>query len=97
MTNNTVSYVALPPGSATVRLALVKVGIECFGYDTVRTTLFPIIRSMKLRIRPPENVAFSHHVLRAYKIEERQGYVQVNEAPITREMAHAEGPMTVYL
>ena len=85
------------PGPATVRLALVKVALECFGYDEVREKLFPTIRSMSIRIRPPERVAISPHVLRAYKLEERRGNIQVNEAPILREMAHAEGPMTLYL
>ena len=93
----TVASITPAPGPATVRLALIKVGIEYFGYDIVRTTLFPTIRSMQVRIRPPESVALSSHVLRAYKTEEQQGRIQVNEAPIIREMAHAEGSMTVYL
>ena len=97
MSSMTTASITPAPGPATVRLALVKVGIEYFGHDEVRETLFPIIRSMSIRIRPPEKVAISTHVLHAYKSEERQGRVQVNEAPIIREMAHAEGPMTVYL
>jgi hypothetical protein len=97
MSSMTSATITPAPGPATVRLALVKVGIECFGYDEVRQRLFPIIRSMSIRIRPPEKVALSPHILHAYKTEERQGRVQVREAPIIREMAHAEGPMTVYL
>ncbi len=97
MSSMTTASITPAPGPATVRLALVKVGIECFGYDEVRETLFPIVRSMNIRIRPPEKVALSPHVLHAYKTEERRGIVQVNEAPITREMAHAEGSMTVYV
>jgi hypothetical protein len=97
MSSMMVASITPAPGPATVRLALVKVGIECLGYEVVRKTLFPIIRSMTIRIRPPEKVAFSSQVLHAYKMEEKQGHVHVNEAPITREMAHAEGPLTVYL
>lgn len=83
------------PGPATIRLALVRVGIELLGWDQTRDVLFPRIRSMRVRVRPPEQVAFSYHVLHAYKVEEGRG--EMGESVIYREMAHAQGPMTIYI
>lgn len=81
-----------------MRLALIKTGIECYGLDTVRDELFPILRSMAVRVRPPERVAISQHLLRGYKwVEEKAKRGVVQESIIVREMAHAGGPMTVYL
>jgi len=89
------SALALPaPGPATVRLALIRTGIEAFGVEYVQSTLFPHICAMPIHIRPPERVALTSHVLRAYKVEED---TQVSEAPIFREMVHAQGPVSVYL
>ncbi len=90
------SALALPaPGPATVRLALIRTGIEAFGVEYVQSDLFPHIRAMPIHIRPPERVALTPHVLRAYKVEEKTQ--ETNEAPIFREMVHAQGPVTVYL
>ena len=90
------SALALPaPGPATVRLALIRTGIEAFGVEYVQSDLFPHIRAMPIHIRPPERVALTSHVLRAYKVEEKTR--ETSEAPITREVAHAEGLMTIYL
>ncbi len=47
------------PGPATVRLALIRVGIEAFGGEITREELFPLLRSAAVRIRPPERVAIS--------------------------------------
>ncbi len=58
------------PGPATVRLALIRTGIECFGLDAVREELFPVLRSAPVRVRPPERVAISQQVLRGYKWSE---------------------------
>jgi len=85
------------PGPATVRLALIRVGIEVFGRDIVRDTLFPWIRAASLFIRPPERVAISGQMLRAYKVVEKKGHVSYQESVVYRQMAHAEGTMTVYL
>jgi hypothetical protein len=86
------------PGPATVRLALIKTGIECDGLDTVRDELYPILRSAPVRVRPPERVAISQHLLRGYKwSEDRAKRRTVQESIMVREMAHASGPMTVYL
>ena len=86
------------PGPATVRLALIKTGIECFGIDAVRDELFPIVRSAPVRVRPPERVAISQQVLRGYKWSEDKARRRiVQESIMVREMAHASGPMTVYL
>ena len=89
---------ALPaPGPATVRLALIRTGIEVFGFEYVRDELFPQIRAMGIRIRPPERVALTPQVLHAYKVDEQAGRTQVSIAPISREVAHAFGPLTVYI
>jgi hypothetical protein len=86
------------PGPATVRLALIKTGIACFGLEVVRDQLFPILRSAAVRVRPPERVAISQQVLRAYKwSEDKKQRKIVQESIIVREMAHASGPMTVFL
>src|SRR5713226_5802206 len=89
------ALVSPAPGPATVRLALIRVGIEVFGIEYVQSVLFPHICAMPIHIRPPERVAFTSHVLRAYKVEEKTQ--ETNEAPISREVAHAEGLMTIYL
>jgi len=85
-------------GPATVRLALIRVGIELFGVDSVRKELFPILRSATVRIRPPERVAISQQQIRGYKWSEaRHKRETIQESIIVREMAHAAGPMTVFL
>ncbi len=90
------SALALPaPGPATVRLALIRTGIEVFGVEYVQSVLFPHICAMPIHIRPPERVALTSHVLRAYKVEDKTQ--ETNEAPIVREMVHAQGSVTVYL
>jgi hypothetical protein len=85
------------PGPATVHLALIRASIELFGRDVVRDSLFPWIRVARVLIRPPERVAISGQMLRAYKAGEDKGRVAIGESVIYREMAHAEGAMTVYL
>lgn len=92
------SALALPaPGPATVRLALIRTGIEVFGLKYVRDELFPQIRTMGIQIRPPEWVALTPQVLQAYKVDEQAQGTQINAAPISREFAHASGPLTVYI
>ncbi|MBU0492754.1 MAG: hypothetical protein KKA73_22335 [Chloroflexi bacterium] len=94
------SALALPgPGPATVRLALVRTGIELFGLEYTRDTLFPVIRAANVRVRPPERVALSMQLVRAYKgtTGGRRGGVQLVESPTYREMAHAAGCLTVYI
>ena len=92
------SVQALPaPGPATVRLALIRTGIEVFGLEYTRDALFPSIRTMEIRIRPPEQVALTAQVLHAFKVDEQTGGTQYSTAPISREVAHASGPLTVYI
>ena len=63
-----------------------------------RPELFPILRSATVRIRPPERVAISQQQIRGYKWSEaRQKREPIQESIIVREMAHAAGPMTVFL
>ncbi len=83
------------PGPATVRLALIRTGIEVFGLDYVQTVLFPHLRALPLHIRPPERVALTPQIVRAYKVEEKTQ--EITEAPVSREMAHAAGDFSIYL
>ena len=69
-----------------MRLTLIRTGIEVFGLDYVRDELFPHIRAMEIRIRPPERVALSAQVLHAFKVDERAGGTQYSTAPISREV-----------
>jgi hypothetical protein len=85
---------ALPaPGPATVRLALIRTAIEVFGINQMEAIFFPHLRAMPIHIRPPERVAITSHTLHAYKEDD----TRVSQAPILREMAHAQGPISIYL
>lgn len=86
------------PGPATVRLALIRTGIEYLGIDIVREEVFPALCTVPIRIRPPERVGISAHRLRVYKWEKsgsKGGKMQ--ESVAVREVAHSSGAMTVYL
>ena len=91
------ALVSPAPGPATVRLALIRTGLEIFGRDVVRDPLFPWIRAAPVLVRPPERVALSEQVLRAYKADVEKGRVSFGESVVYRQMAHAQGTMTVYL
>jgi hypothetical protein len=96
--SSTSSALAMPaPGPATVRLALIRTGIELFGIDYTRDELFPVIRSAEIRVRPPERVAFSTQIIRAYKGSAAGANGRLDESPVYREAAHATGPMTIYI
>ncbi len=87
------------PGPGTVRLALIRTAIELFGLEFVREELFPSICSLRVLIKPPERVAITPHRIRALKWEaggkgERD---RIQESVVVREIAHAQGPMTLYL
>ena len=91
---------AMPaPGPATVRLALLRTGIEYVGWDVMRDELFPTICSMTVLIRPPERVAFSQHRVQAYKWtgKKTRNYSPLQESVVVREMAHARNAMTLFL
>jgi hypothetical protein len=92
------SALALPtPEPSTVRLAIIRSGIELFGIEDTRKHVFPTIRSMSMYIRPPEHVAFSNHLLRASKDVERSHKTRSGSRIMYREIAHATGVMTVYI
>lgn len=91
------AQVAPGPGPATVRLALIKVGCELFGSTYVQQMLFPVLRAAPVRVRPPERVALSQHVQRMYKGRSNEQAVQLVESLGYREVAHAQGLLTVYL
>jgi len=80
-----------------VRLALIRTGLEIFGRDVVRDSLFPWIRAASVFIRPPEGVALSEQVLRAYKADMDKGRVSFGKSVVYWQMAHAQGTMTVYV
>lgn len=87
------------PGPATVRLALLRCSLELFGHDLTRGEVFPILRAMAVRIRPPEAVAISLQRLRAFKwVKDKQTkQPRLQESLMLREMAHAQGVLTVAL
>jgi hypothetical protein len=82
-----------------VRLALIRTAIELFGLEFVRDKLFASICSLRVLIKPPERVAITPHRLRALKWEAGKKGKQdrVLESVMVREIAHAQGHMTVYL
>ncbi|HEY7347832.1 MAG TPA: hypothetical protein VH599_05890, partial [Ktedonobacterales bacterium] len=85
------------PGPATVRLALIKAGCELFGRQYVQHVLFPILRAAPVRIRPPERVALSQQVQRLYKGRSSGQTIQMVESVGLREVAQAQGLLTVYV
>lgn len=86
------------PGPATVRLALIRTGLEIVGLEIVRDEIFPLLRTIPLWVRPPERVAISKQLQRVYKVEQRQSKrgILYQESMTVREMAHASGFMTIY-
>lgn len=87
------SALAMPaPGPATVRLAMVRTGIELFGKNYVQTQLFPAIRSAEIRVKPPAAVAITSQFMQAYKAN---GNGKLTQSLAYREMCHAQGMMTV--
>lgn len=89
---------ALPtPGPATVRLALLRTGFELLGETETRERVFPIVRSMAVRIQPPPHIAMSQQTVRGYKATKQQQQVRLSEAPFVREMAHMEGTLHISL
>jgi len=89
------SALALPaPGPATVRLAIIRVGIELFGVDQVRDKLFPIIRAIPVRIKPPARVAISKQFLQLIKVSDSG---QSGQSVGYREVAQADGAMSVFI
>lgn len=87
------------PGPATVRLACIRTAIELFGIDRTREEIFPSLRQIDIRIRPPEQVAITQHRLRGYKrrVEPKKRREVIQESVLLREMAHAYGPMIIYV
>lgn len=87
------------PGSATVRLALIRTGVELFGIEYTRDDLFPVIRSVEIAIRPPKVIAVSAQSLRTYKAskDNRLANAHLEESITYREFAHTAGLITVYL
>ena len=93
----TSAQVSPGPGPASVRLALIRTGVELFGREHVRDTLFPVVRTVPVFIRPPVSVALSPHFLHGYKVDAQQEGYPLRESLLSREMAHAQGELTIYL
>jgi hypothetical protein len=92
------SALAMPaPGPATVRLAMVRTGLELFGESYVRDELFPVLRTAEIHIQPPARVAISTQLFRAYKASKSEAGDYLATSLIYREVCQAEGVMTVYL
>jgi hypothetical protein len=85
------------PGPGTVRLAIIRNGIELFGSDYTRDELFPVIRAARIRIRPPERTAISTQLVRGYKAIRGRPDTNMIESPIYREYAQSVGLMTIYV
>lgn len=99
-TSSQSSALAMPaPGPATIRLALVRTGIELFGIDYVREEFFPMICNAEIRVRPPDKVAISNQLLRAYKAASSKTKSSASRMveSITYRECHAEGVMTIYV
>jgi hypothetical protein len=90
---------AMPaPGPATVRLAMIRTGIELFGFKKTKDELFPHICSAEIRVCPPEMVSISPQLVRVYKAaREINGKTWYQEGIAIREHAHAKGKMTVFV
>jgi hypothetical protein len=87
---------ALPtPGPATVRLALVRTGFELFGEEMIRNDMFPTIRTMAVRIQPPERIALTRQTIRGYKAMKKRDQILLSEGPTEREMAYAAGALRI--
>jgi hypothetical protein len=90
---------ALPaPGPGTVRMALIRAGIEIVGFEKTEQELFPIIRSAPVLISPPDQVSVSVQKLRGYKAGTGEsGRITYQESLMLRETAHAQGPVTIFM
>lgn len=87
---------ALPtPGPATVRLALLRSSFEMFGETRSREKIFPTIRTMAVRIQPPERVAITRQTIRGYKATRKREQVILSDGPIVRDTVHAGGGMRI--
>ena len=85
------------PGPATVRLALIRVGIELFGAARTKSTLFPTIRAMPVRIAPSAKIAFTNHHLRAYKGSKNKNGAHLVESITYREFAQTDDDLTIFI
>jgi hypothetical protein len=83
------------PGPGTVRLALIRTGVELFGLRATRNDLFPSLRAIQMRIRPPARIAMTPQRLHAHKWSSKQPLPQ--RSLVTREMAQTSDLLTIYL
>lgn len=94
------SALALPaPGPATVRLALIRAGIELFGLAKVRDELFSTIQEMNVVIRPPDCIGISSQIVRGYKTTDGHAPEKnhIRESVIVREYCHAKGALRIFI
>lgn len=86
---------ALPaPGPATIQLALLRVGIELFGLERSRNELLPVIVGCFPLVRPPDEIAISNQLVKAFKARDSGS---TEEGLAYREYVHARGNLTIYV
>ncbi|MEO6891415.1 MAG: hypothetical protein ABI456_17895 [Ktedonobacteraceae bacterium] len=83
------------PGPGTVRLALIRTGVELFGLRATREDLFPSLCAIQIRVRPPAQIAMTPQRLHGYKWSRKQHTPHLSL--ITRDMAQTSAIMTIYL
>lgn len=75
--------------------ALLRTGFELFGEDVTREHIFAIVRTMAVRIQPPQRIAVSQQRLRGYKATKKKETITINESPLLRDMAHVAGSLRI--
>lgn len=86
---------ALPtPGPATVQLAMIRAAIELYGLDAMSHDLLPHFIAASPKVQPPDQVAISNQLQRAYKADDSGKLI---ECAAYREYCHCEGPIRVFV
>jgi hypothetical protein len=88
---------AIPvPGTATVKLALLRVAIEMYGLEYTRQRIFEVIRAIDVHIRPPAMIGISGQFLKTFKNRsDNKGDVQMSV--VHREHCQTLDNMTIYV
>lgn len=88
----------LTPDRATVRNALNDRSMDLYGEADTREYIFPLIRTAKIMIRPPEMLGVSPQTVSMLKPNPKiQGAGSFVQASGFQEMALCHGPLTIYL
>jgi hypothetical protein len=90
--------IALPaPGPATIRLALIKKGIEHYGVEFTKQVIFPIAIHTNILIKPPPEIAISSQLLHIFKHSEYNGIIGLVPSIGIREIAHTFTTLEIFL